>query len=170
MFNFIYHLSFVSKFSVWKKRLTSLKGLFFGTLRLFCRNFKSFFQEVGFFCLQFNKTFRLSTAPLRVFLALTRKILENFHNSYSLNFAVVRKTELSSYHSIFGHLLGLRLIYPSSWCITAETQVTEKVVVNNNNNTVGPRFTAPLGENFSDYVKRSLRCFEWFLFAWFWLV
>ena len=36
--------------------------------------------------------------------------------------------------------------------------------------TVGPRFTAPLGEYFTDYVKRSVRCFEYFLFAWLVLI
>ena len=28
--------------------------------------------------------------------------------------------------------------------------------------TVGARFTAPSGEYFNDYVKRSVRCFEYF--------
>ena len=29
-------------------------------------------------------------------------------------------------------------------------------------NYSGPRFTAPLGEYFNDFVKRSVRCFEYF--------
>ena len=53
---------------------------------------------------------------------------------------------------------GLRVVEFSIWKNKLFRETSGEKI-----STFEPRFTAPLGEYFNDYVKRSLRCFEYFL-------